>query len=122
LKLLLDTHAFIWWDDGKLPAAVVRRIQRADQVLVSAVTAWEIAIKAGLGKMVARASVADAMADYGFLELPVRALHADALRSLPALHRDPFDRMLVAQASVENVAIVSRDAALSAYKVPVLWD
>lgn len=122
MKLLLHTHAFIWWDDGKLPPAVVRRIQRADQVLVSAVTAWEIAIKASLGKMTARASVADALDDYGFLELPVRAVHADTVRTLPRLHRDPFDRMLVAQASVEDLAIVSRDAALSAYKVPVVWD
>ena len=63
MKLLLDTHTFIWWDDGKLPPALVRR-----------------------------------------------------------MHRDPFDRMLVAQASVEDLAIISRDAALSAYKVPVLWD
>ena len=122
MKLLLDTHAWIWWDDGKLPPPVVRRIQRADQVFVSAVSAWEIAIKASLGKMTARASVADALEDYGFLELPVRAVHADVLRSLPALHRDPFDRMLVAQASSENLAIVSRDAVLSAYKVPVVWD
>jgi PIN domain nuclease of toxin-antitoxin system len=122
LKLLLDTHAFIWWDDGKLPQPVVRRIQRADQVFVSAVSAWEIAIKAGLGKMIARASVADALEDYGFLELPVRAAHADALKSLPPLHRDPFDRMLVAQASSENLAIVSRDAVLTGYKVPIVWD
>jgi PIN domain nuclease of toxin-antitoxin system len=121
LKLLLDTHAFIWWDDGKLPQPVVRRIQRADQVLVSAVTAWEISIKASLGKLIARASVADALEDYGFLELPVRAIHTDALRALPPLHRDPFDRMLVAQASVENLAIVSRDGTLSAYKIPVVW-
>lgn len=122
MKLLLDTHAFIWWDDGKLPPPVVRRIQRADQVFVSAVSAWEIAIKASLGKMIARASVADALEDYGFLELPVRLVHADALRRLPPLHRDPFDRMLVAQASSENLAVVSRDAVLSGYKVPVVWD
>jgi len=91
-------------------------------VFVSAVSAWEIAIEASLGKMTARASVADALDDYGFLELPVRAVHADALRRLPPLHRDPFDRMLVAQASSANLAIVSRDAALSGYKVPVVWD
>lgn len=122
MKLLLDTHTFVWWDDGRLPPAVVRRIQRAEEVLVSAVSAWEIAIKASLGKMVARASVADAITDYDFRELPVRSDHADALRRLPPLHRDPFDRMLVAQATVEDLVILSRDGALAAYKVPVLWD
>jgi len=122
MKLLLDTHTFVWWDDGRLPPAVVRRIQRADEVLVSAVSAWEIAIKASLGKMVARTSVADAITDYDFRELPVRLDHAEALRHLPPLHRDPFDRMLVAQASVEDLVILSRDGALAAYKVPVLWD
>jgi PIN domain nuclease of toxin-antitoxin system len=55
VRLLLDTHAFVWWDDGRLPRAVTRRIQRAEDVLVSAVTAWEIAIKSALGKMTAKA-------------------------------------------------------------------
>ena len=122
MKLLLDTHAFVWWDDGKLPAAVTRRIQRAEDVLVSAVTAWEIAIKSALGKMTAKASVAEAMADYGFKELPISVAHADAVRGLPAHHRDPFDRMLVAQAMVEDLVIVSADPLVRRYRVPVVWD
>lgn len=122
MRLLLDTHTFVWWDDGKLPSSVIRRIQRAEEVVVSAVTAWEIAIKAALGKMTARGSVAVALADYAFSELPVHVRHADALRHLPRHHRDPFDRMLVAQAQVEDLVIVSRDAGLAAYKVAVVWD
>jgi PIN domain nuclease of toxin-antitoxin system len=122
VKLLLDTHAFVWWDDGKLPRGVVRRIQRADEVFVSAVTAWEIAIKSALGKMSAKGSVASAMADYGFAPLPIEIAHADAVRSLPGHHHDPFDRMLVAQALVEDLVIVSADAAIRRYKVPIAWD
>jgi PIN domain nuclease of toxin-antitoxin system len=122
LRLLLDTHAFVWWDDAKLPKAVIRRIQRADDVLVSAVVAWEIAIKSALGKMTARGSVAEAIADYGFTELPIGIAHADAVRRLPEHHRDPFDRMLVAQALVEDLVLVSADAALARYKVPIVWD
>jgi PIN domain nuclease of toxin-antitoxin system len=122
VKLLLDTHAFVWWDDGKLPSAVSRRIQRAEDVLVSAVTAWEIAIKSALGKMTAKASVAKAMADYGFRELPITVAHADAVRGLPAHHRDPFDRMLVAQAMVDDLVIVSADPLVRRYRVAVVWD
>ncbi len=122
MKLLLDTHAFVWWDDGKLPPAVTRRIQRAEDVLVSAVTAWEIAIKSALGKMTAKSSVATALADYGFTELSISVSHADAVRRLPAHHRDPFDRMLVAQAMVDDLVIVSADPLVRRYRVPVVWD
>jgi PIN domain nuclease of toxin-antitoxin system len=122
VKLLLDTHVFVWWDDGKLPRAVTRRIQRAEDVLVSAVTAWEIAIKSALGKMTAKASVAKAIADYAFKELPISVAHADAVRGLPAHHRDPFDRMLVAQAMVEDLVIVSADPLVRRYRVAVVWD
>lgn len=121
MRLLLDTHTFIWWDDGRLPKPVTRRIQQAKGVLVSAVTAWEIAIKSSLGKLVAKGDVAEAMADYGFEALPIHVSHADAVRKLPALHRNPFDRMLVAQAQVEDLIIVSADPALRHYDVPVVW-
>ncbi len=121
MKLLLDTHTFIWWDNGKLPKPVTRRIQQAEDVFVSAVVAWEIAIKSSLGKMTARGGVAEAMADYGFSELAVNVAHADAVRGLPNHHRDPFDRMLVAQAQVEGLVIVSVDTALAPYGVQVVW-
>jgi PIN domain nuclease of toxin-antitoxin system len=100
---------------------VSRRIRSAEAVLVSAASAWEIAIKAGLGKIEVNASFAEAVADYGFGELPIRFAHAELVRSLPALHRDPFDRMLVAQAIVEGLTIVTRDALVAAYSVPTVW-
>jgi PIN domain nuclease of toxin-antitoxin system len=122
LNLLLDTHTFLWWDEGLLPTKVSRRIRAADSVLVSAASAWEVAIKAGLGKLVVNAPFVDAVADYGFEELPVQFAHAEFVRSLPLLHRDPFDRMLVAQAIVEGLTIVTRDALVTAYAVPTVWD
>jgi PIN domain nuclease of toxin-antitoxin system len=122
LKLLLDTHAFVWWDNARLPKRVAERVKRAEEVLVSAVTAWEIAIKSSIGKMTAKGTVAEAIADYGFTALPIMVSHADAVRSLPPLHRDPFDRMLIAQAIVEDLVILSADERLRDYKVAVVWD
>ena len=122
MNLLLDTHALIWWDNGELPPSVVRRIERAEVVYVSAVVAWEIAIKSALRKVVAKSPVATVLSDYGFVELPVLIRHADAVRALPAHHRDPFDRLLVAQAIVEDLVIVSSDAMIRKYGAPVVWD
>src|SRR5258708_2279094 len=121
MRLLLDTSTFIWWDNDRLPKLVTRRIQRATEVFVSAVTAWEIAIKSSLGKLAATGTVADALEDYGFEPLAISLSHADCVRTVPPLHRDPFDRMLVAQASIEGLSIVSSDDALSAYAIPVVW-
>ena len=120
--LLLDTHTFLWWDAGKLPPLVVRRIQKAGAVFVSAASAWEIAIKASLGKIDARARLAEAISEYGFLPLAISLEHGDEVRNLPHHHRDPFDRILVAQARTEGLILVSRDAQLRAYEVPVVWD
>jgi PIN domain nuclease of toxin-antitoxin system len=122
VNLLLDTHAFVWWDSGELPGLVARRIETAEAVFVSAVTAWEIAIKSRLGRIVAKASVAEVLDDYGFLELPVQIRHADRVRALPSHHRDPFDRLLVAQALVEDLVIVSADRLLRKYAAPIVWD
>lgn len=122
MKLLLDTHALVWWDSGELPRPVSARIERADVVFVSAVTAWEIAIKSGLGRIVAKAPVEAVLEDYGFLELPVQIRHADAVAGLPRHHGDPFDRLLVAQALVEDLVIVSADKLLRKYKAPVVWE
>ncbi len=121
MRLLLDTHTFVWWDNDELPRAVRDRIRSAGVVYVSAVSAWEIAVKAALGKMTARAALADAIEDYGFDGLPITVAHADALRALPPHHRDPFDRLLVAQAQLENLTIVSRDPAFRAYEVELAW-
>lgn len=122
MRLLLDTHAFIWWDNARLPKRVTTQIQRADEVYVSAVTAWEIAIKSALGKLSARGTVADAIDDYGFARLPVTVEHADAIATLPAHHRDPFDRLLVVQTRIEELTLVTRDPAFGPYGVRLLWD
>jgi PIN domain nuclease of toxin-antitoxin system len=122
VNLLLDTHTFVWWDNGKLPKKVVARIQKAGEIYVSAATAWEIAIKSALGKISVRGDLTNALADYGFRELPISIAHAEAIRRLPNLHRDPFDRMLVAQARVEGLIVVSKDDLLTSYPVEVVWD
>jgi PIN domain nuclease of toxin-antitoxin system len=121
VRLLLDTHAFIWWDENRLPGDVTRLIKEADDVYVSAVTAWEIAIKSALGKIAVRGTVAEAVDDYGFSPLPITIEHADAVRLLPAHHKDPFDRLLVAQAQIEGLTVVTHDAALGDYGIPVRW-
>lgn len=121
MRLLLDTHTFVWWDNAELPRSVRDRIQSADIVCVSAASAWEVAIKTALGKITARAAFADAIDDYGFDALPITVAHADAVRTLPPHHRDPFDRLLVVQAQLEGLTIVSRDPAMRLYPVPVVW-
>ncbi len=105
-----------------LPRAVSRRVERAETVLVSAVVAWEIAIKSGLGKLTAESPLDPVLAEYGFIELPVMIRHADMVRNLAPHHRDPFDRLLVAQAIVEDLVIVSADPLLQPYGVPVVWE
>ncbi len=121
MRLLLDTHVLIWWDSGTgLLPATVDAIQRADQVYVSAVSGWEVSIKASLGRLRTKRSVVDVVRESGFEELPVRLGHTEALAELPLHHRDPFDRMLVAQARHEGLTLVTRDAALGAYEVKVL--
>ncbi|MSP59985.1 MAG: type II toxin-antitoxin system VapC family toxin [Myxococcales bacterium] len=121
MRLLLDTHTFLRWDEDTLPRSVRRRIEVADEVFVSAASAWEIAIKSGLGKIVVKAPLGEAILDYGFTALPITFGHADAVRGLPLHHRDPFDRLLIAQAQTESLTVVSRDPAFSAYAVPVVW-
>ena len=121
MRLLLDTHVLIWWDEGAaLSDEAVAAIQEAEQVYVSAVTGWEIAIKASLGRLETTRTVVDAVTESGFEELPVRLGHARALQALPWHHRDPFDRMLVAQAREEGLTIVSRDRVLPRYDVRLL--
>jgi PIN domain nuclease of toxin-antitoxin system len=121
VRLLLDTHVLIWWDEGARLAAGARdAIRDAEQVYVSAVSGWEIAIKTALGRLAPLRTVEDAIADSGFEELPVRLRHAHGLARLPLHHRDPFDRMLVAQAIVDGLTIVTRDAAFASYDAEVL--
>jgi PIN domain nuclease of toxin-antitoxin system len=124
MRLLLDTHAWLWWlgDDRRLG----RRARQAlanprSEVYVSAVSAYEIAIKMALGKLrVKKADLETEIAANGFLELPIRTRHALAAGRLAPLHEDPFDRMLVAQAQVEDLAVVSADPVFAGYGVSVL--
>jgi PIN domain nuclease of toxin-antitoxin system len=121
VRLLLDTHVLIWWDQGdRLSAEAIAAIRQAEQVYVSAVTGWEIAIKKSIGRLETTRLVAEAVSESGFEELPVRLAHAAQVESLPWHHRDPFDRMLVAQSRAEGLTLVTRDAALDAYDVKLL--
>jgi PIN domain nuclease of toxin-antitoxin system len=118
MNLLLDTHVLIWWDEGRrLTNAARRAIEAADSVYVSAASVWEIAIKIGLGRLRATRTVEQAAEESGFLELPITFRHAERLAGLPAHHRDPFDRLLIAQADIEGLTLVTRDPVFERYTV-----
>jgi PIN domain nuclease of toxin-antitoxin system len=120
MTLLLDTHVFLWWLDN--PAQLSKSAGKAigdgkNTVYISAAVVWEIAIKRALGKLDAPDDVEAAMAANRFLPLPVTIPHALAVQSLPDIHRDPFDRILIAQAKHEGFKLVSRDANVPLYGV-----
>jgi PIN domain nuclease of toxin-antitoxin system len=126
--VLLDTHALLWWlfDDPKLSVAARAAIADPDnEVLVSAASAWEIATKARLGKLPEAGDVPTELPSYlrksRFAVLPITAEHALAAGHLPGPHRDPFDRMLIAQARLEQVPVVTVDPVFGGYAVPVVW-
>jgi PIN domain nuclease of toxin-antitoxin system len=121
MMLLLDTHVLLWWlvDPKQLSRAARKAIQDgANPVYISAAVAWEIAIKKALGKLDAPDDLEDAMEANRFLSLPITIPHALAVRSLPHHHRDPFDRMLIAQALHEGLRLVTRDSEIAKYPVP----
>ncbi len=128
MKLLLDTHTFIWWDSN--PAELSLKVRTlcqdpANTLMLSVVSAWEIQIKAQLGKLaLARplaTLVADQQATNGLVTLEVTLAHVLALDILPAAHKDPFDRLLIAQANSEGAALLSRDPVFGQYPVQVIW-
>ena len=123
VKLLLDTHAVLWWqrDDRRLSRAARRAIAEADLVWVSAVSGWEVIIKSMLGRLRLDEPFRVLLAADDFVELPLTLAHAEALAALPPHHADPFDRALIAQARVEGAAIVSHDRSFKPYDVPVIW-
>jgi PIN domain nuclease of toxin-antitoxin system len=124
-RLLLDTHVFLWWlsDNRRLkPDARAAIAEPAALVHVSAATIWEVAIKARLGKIKVGTKHLDSeIVANQFSELEISSRHAVAAGSLPLHHDDPFDRMLIAQAELEDLTIVTHDEAFAAYKVPILW-
>lgn len=123
MRLLLDTHAVLWWlgNSSRLGAAARDRIaDPASYVAVSAVSLWEIEIKRSLGKLRAPAEVLGGVRAGGFELLALSAEHAVAAGRLPLLHRDPFDRAIVAQAQLEGLTVVTGDARVADYDVPVL--
>jgi PIN domain nuclease of toxin-antitoxin system len=123
MKLLLDTHAFLWWDsdDAKLPEELHAAIASPlNEVYVSAASVWEIAIKRSSGKLIYEGAVGKFIEVYGFRPLPITVEHAEWAGGLPQLHRDPFDRLLVAQAHLEGLVLVTVDDQILRYQVPHL--
>jgi PIN domain nuclease of toxin-antitoxin system len=124
VRLLLDTHALLslLFADRRLSAPAREAMERRDaQLVVSAVSVWEIAIKRAIGKLRAPDDVVERIEEAGGELLSVTARHAHATAALPLHHRDPFDRLLIAQAQLERCAIVSGDGAFPAYDVRVVW-
>ena len=123
MKLLLDTHAIIWWlrDDRRLGKDARRAIATADFVLVSAASGWEVAAKSAKGRLRMPEPLRVTVASDDFTELPFTLQHAEELQRLPLHHGDPMDRILVAQARAEGATIVTHDRAFEAYGVPVIW-
>jgi PIN domain nuclease of toxin-antitoxin system len=123
MKLLLDTHATLWWqaEDRRLSREARRAIATADIVWVSSASGWEAAIKVANGRLRLREPVGVTLIADGFTELPVTLRHAEEFLRMPRHHGDPFDRMLIAQARVEGATVVTHDRALEPYGVPVIW-
>ena len=122
MRLLLDTHAFLWQVAGKeqLPASTRKLIAAADEVVLSVASVWEAEIKRAAGRLEAPAMV-EAAARAGVRLLAITAEHATQAAQLPVHHRDPFDRLLVAQAQAESLVLVTKDAILGRYGIAVAW-
>ena len=128
MKLLLDTHAFIWWDSEpqKLSAQVLALFQESsNQLLLSTASVWEMQIKLQLGKLQLERPLAELIAGQqeknGIELLPVQLEHILALQTLPTHHKDPFDRLLIAQANIEDAVLVTADPIFAKYPVKILW-
>jgi PIN domain nuclease of toxin-antitoxin system len=122
VNLLLDTHALLWWwaadpMEAKAHAAITNP---ANLVAVSAATVWEITVKRAQGKLRLNGPIVDLVAESAFEPLPIAMAHAERAADLPPHHRDPFDRLLIAQAQAERLRLVTRDPAFDAYEVDVL--
>lgn len=122
MRLLLDTHVYLWWRAarGRLSHATLEAIETEEDVALSAVSGLEIAIKQALGKLDDEVALLDDPAEHDLHPLAVTWAHAVELRRLPLLHRDPFDRLLVAQARIEQRTLVTSDEQVLAYDVATM--
>jgi PIN domain nuclease of toxin-antitoxin system len=122
MTLLLDTHIALWaiTADATLGEEFLDRLRHDPDIFLSPISLWEITIKQAIGKLGGPADLAEQVRDMGFRELPVTHVHATAAGRLPPHHRDPFDRMLVAQAATEGLTLVSRDESIAQYDVDIL--
>lgn len=124
MRLLLDSHALLWWltDVAQLSSAARTAIDRAELVAVSAATFYELRLKERLGKLRGiPEELGDACNAMGFLQIPITPAHATRAAKLPMLHRDPWDRLLIAQAETDRFAVVSADRLFRDYGVHVVW-
>lgn len=128
MRVLLDTHAFLWWLDGdkRLPVNVRRLVaEERNTIFVSAASAWEISTKFRLGRLPAAADVAadiaGCIASQGFSPLEITVQHAQRAGGLPGAHRDPFDRTLIAQSQMEDLPIVSNEEVFEEYGLNRVW-
>ena len=129
MRALLDTHVFLWWinDEPQLPPYIHKIIADGkNELLFSAASCWEIAIKAHVGKLILPEKpdifISDQLAINSIQTLPVLASHALHVFNLPYHHRDPFDRMIIAQAQLEGLPVITSDGLISKYKVKTIWD
>ena len=125
---MLDTHTFLWWnlDAPQLSARAREFIATgSNEIFLSAVTAWEIAFKAANGRLTLPDSpdqnVADRMRLHRFSAMPIKLSHALEVYRLPAIHQDPFDRLIIAQSQLEDISILTADAEIGRYQVEVIW-
>lgn len=124
LDLLLDTHAFIWWDSRNPSLGSAAQTAIADpgnRIFVSTASVWEIAVKVRLGRLAFTGSPSAAIASNGFTPLPILPEQAEASAVLPDIHQDPFDRILIAQAILRRFVLVTADNKIKQYGLPVLW-
>ena len=128
MRLLLDTHTFLWWNTEDPQLSVRARELIADgqnEIFLSAASAWEISIKAAKGKLVLpevpAVYILSRMGLYRFQPLPVLISHAVRVHDLPSLHDDPFDRLLIAQSQVESLSLITADTLIKQYEVEIIW-
>ena len=122
MRLLLDTHVLLWaLSDRRMSRAATTAIRDPlNDVLASAATLWELAIKASLGRLTIPEGITEVLAEQDVEVLAITGRHALAVRDLPPLHRDPFDRLLVAQSRLEHLTLVTRDEQLAVYGIDIL--